>query len=107
MGFDNWNVNANVTEIAIRKFIREQIPDEAVQRMSMHQEYVDDRDWIEALRPAVRDEEDFLEGTTPQYNSFSGSHSSGNRKRNEPTTAKITKNWKYTTKEKRVYQAKK
>jgi len=35
------------------------------------------------------------------------SNSSGKRKREEPTTTKITKKPKYTSKEKRVYQAKK
>ena len=60
--FENWNVKAKVNGIAFRKLIRDQIADEAVGRMSMHQEYADDRDWIEGLRQAVRDEEDFQEG---------------------------------------------
>jgi len=47
--FENWNVQAKVTGIAFTKLIRDQIPDEALQRMSMHQEYADDRDWIDAL----------------------------------------------------------
>jgi len=105
--FENWNVKAKVTGIAFRKLIRDQIPDEAVRRMSMHQEYADDRDWIEALRQAVRDEEDFQEGKRLKYNNFSGSNSSGKRKRDEPTTTKITKKPKYTAKEKRVYHARK
>ena len=46
---ENWNVKAKVTGIAFRKFIRDQILDEAVRQMSMHQAYADDRDWIEAL----------------------------------------------------------
>jgi len=48
--FENWNVKAKVTGIAFRKLIRDQIPDEAVQQISMYQAYADDRDWIEALR---------------------------------------------------------
>jgi len=60
--FENWNVKAKLTGIAFRKLIRDQIPDEAVRRMSMPQDYADDRDWIEALRQAVREEEDFQEG---------------------------------------------
>ena len=75
--------------------------------MSMHQEYREDQDWIEALRQAVRDEEDFQEGKWLKDNNISGSNSSGKRKHNEPTTAKTTKKPKYTAKEKRVYQAKK
>jgi len=105
--FENGNVKAKVTGIAFRKLIRDQIPDEAVRRMSMHQEYAADRDWIEALRQVVRDEEDFQEGKRLKDNIFSGSNSSGKRKRDEPTTTKITKKPKYTAKEKRVYQAKK
>jgi len=38
--------------------------------MSMHQEYADDRDWREALRQAVRDEEDFQEGKQLKDNNF-------------------------------------
>jgi len=36
--FENWNVKAKVTGIAFRKLIRDQIPDEAVLSMSMHEE---------------------------------------------------------------------
>ena len=60
--FENWNVKAKVTGIAFRKIIGDQIPDEEVQRMSMHQEYADDREGIEARRQAVRDLEDYQEG---------------------------------------------
>jgi len=105
--FENWNVKAKVTGIAFRKLIRDQIPDEAVRRMSIHKEYADDRDWIEALCQAVRDEEDFQEGKRVKDNNFLGSNSSGKWKRDEPTTTNITKKPKYTAKEKRVYQAKK
>jgi len=67
---ENWNVKAKVTGIAFRKFIRDQILDEAVRRMSMHQEYADDRDWREVLCQAVRDEEDFQEGKRLKDNNF-------------------------------------
>jgi len=40
-------------------------------------------------------------------NNFSGSNSSGKRKSEKPTTAKTTKQPKYTAKEKSVYKAKK
>jgi len=105
--FEKWNVKAKVTGIAFRKLIRDQIPDEAVLRMSMHQEYANDRDWIQAHRQVVRDEEDFQKGKRLKDNNFSGSNSSGKRKRGEPTTTKLTKKPKYTAKEKRGYQAKK
>jgi len=105
--FENWNVKAKVTAIAFRKLIRDQIPEEPVRRMSMHQEYAEYRDWIEALGQAVRDEEDFQERKRLKDNYFSGSNSSGKRKRDEPITTKSTKKPKYTAKEKRVHQAKK
>jgi len=105
--FENWDVKAKVTGIAFRKVIRDQIANEAVRRMSMHEEYADDRDWIEALHPADRDEEDFQEGKRLKDNNFSGSNSSGKRKRDQPIATKTTKKPKYTAKEKRVYQAKK
>jgi len=105
--FENWNVKAKVSGIVFRKFIRDPIRDEAVRRMAMHQEYADDRDWIEALRQAGRDEEDFKEGKRLKENNFRGSNSSGKRKREKPTRSKTTKTSKYTAKEKRVYQAKK
>jgi len=75
--------------------------------MSMQQEYLADRDWIEALRQAVRDEEDSQERKRLKDKSFSGSNSSQKRKREEPTTTKTTKKPKCAPKEKRVYQAKK
>jgi len=75
--------------------------------MSIHQEYTDYRDSIEALQQAVRDEESFREGKSLKNNNFSGSNSSGKRKCDEPTTAKTTKKPKYPAKEKRVYQGKK
>ena len=70
MEFENWNVKAKSTGIAFRKLITDQIPDEAVRRISMHQEYADNRDWIAALRPAVRDEKDFQEGKRLQDNNL-------------------------------------
>jgi len=105
--FENWDVKAKVTGIAFKKLIREQILDEAVRRMSMHQESADDRHWIEAFRQAVRDEEDFHEGKRFKENRFSVSNSSGKRKPDERTMAKTTKKRKYTAKDKRVYQGKK
>ena len=98
--FENWHVKAKVTGIAFPKLIREQIPDEAVPRMSMYQEYADDRDWIEAFRYAVCEENDFEEGKRLKDNNFSGSNSSRKRKPDEPTTAKTTTKPKSPAKEK-------
>jgi len=81
--FENWNDIGKVTGIAFRKLIRDQIPDEAVRRMSMYQEFADERDWIEALRQEVRDEEDFQEGKRLKDNNYAESNASGKRKRDE------------------------
>jgi len=105
--FENWYVKANVTGIAFQKGIRDEIPDEAMRRMSMHQQYADNRDWIEALRPEVRDEDDFQEGKWFKAKNFWGSNSRGKTQGDEPTTGIKTKKPKYRAKEKRVYQAKK
>jgi len=71
----------------------------------MPEEYAADRDWIDVLHQAGRDEEDFQEGKRLKDNNFPGSNSSGKGARDEPTTAVPTKKPKYTAKEKRVYQA--
>jgi len=38
--------------------------------MCMHQEYANEREWIEVLRQAVRNEEDLQEGKRPKDNTF-------------------------------------
>ena len=62
---------------------------------------------MEALQQAVRDEEDFQESKQLKDNHASGSNSSRTRKCHEHTAVKTMKKPKYTTKEKRVYEAKK
>ena len=59
---DNWNVKVNVTGDVLRKLIEDQIPEEAGRRLSMIDLIPDEREWLEALRTAVRKEEDFQEG---------------------------------------------
>ena len=84
---ENWNVKARVTGVAFRKMIDDQIPDEAVRRMSMMDPIADDREWLEAVRTASKAEEDFVEGRKLRHGDSSGSGSSGKRKRDEPTVA--------------------
>src|ERR1700760_1412901 len=55
------NNRAKVTGIAFRKIVEDQVPEEAIRRMSMQQEYIEDREWLEALRKAVKDKEDLQE----------------------------------------------
>ena len=103
---ENWNVKARVTGVAFRKIIDDQIPEEAVRRMSMMDPNADDREWLEAVRTASKAEEDFVKAKKFRHGDSSGSASCGKRKRNEPTLT-TAKKPKYTTKEKRVYQARK
>jgi len=49
MEMENLNIEARVTGIAWRKMIEEEIPEDAFRRLS-HREYVDDGEWLEAVR---------------------------------------------------------
>ena len=96
------NNSAKVTGIALRKIVEDQVPEEAIRQMSMQQEYIDDREWLEAIRKAVKDEEDVQERRNLEGNSFGKVA----QKRKAPEQATSTaKKPKYTAKEKRVYQA--
>ena len=64
------NNRAKVTGIAFRKIVEEQVLEEAIRRMSMQQEYINDREWLEALRKVVKDEEDLQERRKLKGNSF-------------------------------------
>jgi len=57
---ENLNIHARVTGIAWRKMIEEEIPEEALRRHS-HREYIDDGEWLEAVRTVTQMEEDFKE----------------------------------------------
>ena len=67
---ENKNNRAKVTGIAFRKIVEDQVPEEAIRRMSMQQEYIDDREWLEALRKVVKDEEDLQGPRKLKGNSF-------------------------------------
>ena len=102
----NWNVKVKVTGVVLRKMIENQIPEEALRRLSMIDPIPDEREWLEAVRTAVRKEEDFQEGRKLKNTDSSGSASSGKRKGKERTVT-VVKKPKYTAKEKMVYQARK
>jgi len=55
---ENSNIHARVTGIAWRKMIEDKLPVKALRRLS-HREYVDDGEWLEAVRTVTRAEEDF------------------------------------------------
>jgi len=60
MVMENLNIHARVTGIAGRKMIEDELPVEALRRLS-HREYVHDGEWLEAVRTVTRAEEDFKE----------------------------------------------
>jgi len=97
---ENLNIDARVAGIAWRKMTEDQLPVEALRRLS-HREYVDDGEWLEAFRTVTRAEEDFKERKDLR----------GGEKRkfedSKPTvTAKRVKR-QYTAKEKGDYQKRK
>jgi len=57
---ENRNIHAIVTGIAWRKMIEDELPVEALRRLS-HREYVDDEEWLEAVRTVTRPEKNFKE----------------------------------------------
>jgi len=57
---ENLNIHARVTGIAWRKMIKEQIPEDALRRLSLP-EYIADGEWLETVRTVSRAEEDFRE----------------------------------------------
>jgi len=57
---ENLNIHARVTGIAWRNMIEDEIPEDTLQRLA-YREYVDDGEWLEAVRRVTRAEEDFKE----------------------------------------------
>ena len=80
LGINNWNVKVKVTGVGLRKMIEDQILEEGVRRLSMIDPIPDEREWLEAVRTAVRKEEDFQEVRQLENTDSSGSASSGKRK---------------------------
>jgi len=108
MEMEYLKTHARVTGIAWRKMIEEELPIEALRRLS-HREYVDDGEWLEAVRTITRAEEDFKEqkdlrgggpsGTTPgEKHKFEDS---------KPTVAERRVKKPYTATEKAAYQKRK
>ena len=59
------NIHARVTAIAWRKLIEEEIPEDALRRVSLR-EYLDDGELLEAVRAVTSAEEDFKERSSLQ-----------------------------------------
>jgi len=60
MEMENLNIHARVTGISWRKMIEDELPVEALRRLS-HREYINYGEWLEAVRTVTRAEEDFKE----------------------------------------------
>ena len=108
MEMENLNIHARVTGIAWRKMIEDELPVEALRRLS-HREYVDDGEWLEAVRTVTRAEKNFKE----QKDLRGGGPSSATRgeKRkfqdSKPTEPAKRVKKQYTGKKKVDYQKKK
>ena len=70
---DNWNIKVKVTGVVLRQIIEDQIPEEAVRRMSIIDPIPDERERLETVRNVVRNQEDFQQGRKLKNTDSSGS----------------------------------
>jgi len=108
METENLNIHARVTGIAWRTKIEDEPRLEALRRLS-HTEYVDDGEWLEAVRTATQGEEDFKERKDLQGGGPSGATRGVNRKfeDSKPTVPAKHVKKQYTAREKVDYQKRK
>ena len=104
---ENLNIHERVTGIAWRKMICDKLPVEALRRLS-HREYVDDGEWLEAVRTITRAEEDFKEQKDLRGCGASGATGREKRKFEDSKLTfpakRVTE--QYTAKEQADYQGK-
>jgi len=105
---ENLNITARVTGIAWRKMIEDQIPIEPFRRLSPR-EYVDDGEWLEAVRTVTRAEEDFKKRKDLRGGGPSGMTRGDKRKFEDwkPMVAAKRVKKQYTATEKAAYKKKK
>ena len=108
MEMENLNIHARVIGIAWRKMIEDELPVEAVRRLS-HREYIDDGEWLEAVRTVTRAEEDFKERKDLRGGGPAGTTPGEKRKfeNSKPTVAAKRVKKQYTATEKAASQKKK
>ena len=108
MEMENVHIHARLSGIAWRKMIEEELPIEALRRLS-HREYVDHGEWLEAVRTVTRAEEDFRERKDLRGGGPSGATQGEKRKfeDSKPTVAAKRVKKQYPAKEKADYQKKK
>jgi len=107
MEIENLTIHARVTRIAWRKMIEDELPVEALRRLS-HREYVDNGEWLEAVRTVTRAEEDLKERKDLRGGGPSSATRGEKRKCEDSkpmATAKRVKR-QYPAKEKADYQKK-
>jgi len=108
MEMENLNIDARVSGTGWRTMIEDELPVEALRRLS-HREYIDNGEWLEAVRTVTQAEEDFKERKYLRGGGPSGARRGEKRKLedSEPTvTAKHVKR-QYRAKGKADYQKKK
>jgi len=108
MEMENLNIHARVTRIAWRKMIEDELPVEAMGRLS-HREYVDDGEWLEAVRTVTKADEDFKERKELRGGGPAGT-TQGEKRKFEDSKSRVTAKRakrQYTAKEKADYQKKK
>jgi len=105
MEMENLNIYARVTGIAWRKMIEDELPIKALRRHS-HREYVDDGEWLEAVRTVTRAEEDFKEQKDLRGGGPSSTARGEKRKfeDSKPTVAAKRVKKQYSATEKAAYQ---
>ena len=105
---ENLSIDARVTAIAWRKMIEVELPVEALRRLP-HREYVDNGEWLEAVRTVTRAEEDFKERKDLRGGGPCGTTRGKKRKFEDlnPTVTAKPVNKQYTAKEKADYKKKK
>jgi len=108
MEMENFNIHARVTEIAWRKMIEDELAVEALPRLS-HREYVDNREWLEAVTTVTRAAEDCKERKDLQGGGPSAATRGEKRKfeDSKPTVPAKREKKQYTAKEKADYPKKK
>jgi len=104
MEMEHLNIHARVTGIAWRKMIEDELAVEALRRRS-HREYVDNREWLEAVRTVTRAAEDFKERKDLRGGGPSAATRREKRKfeDSEPTVPVKRVKKQYTAKEKADY----
>ena len=105
MEMENLSIHARVTGIAWRKMIEDELPVEPLRWLS-HREYVDDGEWLEAVRTVTRAEDDFKETKDLRGGGPSGATQGEKRKfeDSKPTVPTWRVKRQYTPKEKADYQ---